>query len=185
MNKSFFVLEENVHIRDRWFLGDFQSTDSGDRQRLTSHTPCIGTFDIDPGEGGRPMDLSLTAYGLPIASKRLALLIARLAGNKVKLVNARIRGYGEFAFVQCLHSIDCVDRISSRFDLFDNDDPIESRRGKFKAFLKLIVKPESIPNDAHFFYADGWSFRPVVSEEMKQVILSTGENSVKFLPANP
>jgi hypothetical protein len=179
------MLEENVHIRNRWFLGDFQSTDSSDQQRLASYTPCIGTFDIDPGEGGRPLDFSLTAYGLPIASKRMAPLIARLTGNKVRLVDARIRGYGEFMFVQCLSSIDCVDRRKSSFDVFDNDDWIESRRGKFKAFVKLVVKPESIPSDAHFFHADGWSFRPIVSDEMKQIILSTGENSVKFLPANP
>jgi hypothetical protein len=185
VKRVFFMLEENVHVRNRWFLGDFQSTDSGDRERLTGYAPCIGTFDIDPGDGGRPMDFSLTAYGLPIASKVLAHTISELAGNKVKLVDAHIRGYGEFKFVQCLNSIDCVDRTNSKFDVFEDDDLIASRRGRIKAFLKFVVRPESIPPDAHFFHAGGWNFRPIVSEEMKRIILSNGENAVKFLPGHP
>ena len=184
MSRDFYMIDENALPRGRWFLGDFRSTNFEDRKRLDRREPCTGTFTIDPGSGGNALNFSLTAFGLPIATVPVAEAIAAIADADVHLVPARIKGYGEFRFVQCLRVVDCVDESHSIFETFEEDAPIPSMRGEYSGFSRLVVEEPKIPADAHMFFVARWCVRPVVSRKVTRALLDAGGLGVRFVPVS-
>ena len=182
MNRQYYMVEENALPQGRWILGNFRSTDFEDRRRLGRQEPCKGVFTVDPGDGGRALEFSLTAFGLPIATINLAETISRIAGDDVHLVPVRIKGYGEFRFVQCLRVLDCLDESRAVFQVLGDDDPTPSMRGQYSV-SKLIVDPARIPADAHMFHVARWCVRPVISSALRQVLVETGSVGVDFVEA--
>jgi len=180
MSNDFFMIDETAMPPGRWFPGDYRSTDFQDRKRLDQLEPCKGVFTIDPGDGGRALDFSLTAFGLPIASVPLAEAIAKVAGNDIHLVPAQIKGYGEYRFIQCLKVLDCVEESRSEFQTFNEDAPSPSRRGEYSDFSRLVVDPARIPPGTNMFLLARWRVRPIVSGALKKVLDQSGDLGVNF-----
>jgi hypothetical protein len=180
---AYYMIEENALPLGRWILGDFRSSDFLDRRRLGNGEPCRGAFTIDPGDGGRALDFSFTAFGLPIATLPIANSISSIAGSDIHLVPARVKGYGEYRFIQCLRSLDCVDKGRSTFDIYEDDAPVPARRGEYSAFTKLMIDTSRVPPNAHMFFIEKWRVRPIVSEAVKDVLTAASEIGVKFVPA--
>ena len=185
MTHKYFKIEDDVHVTDRWFLGDFHSTDFQDRRRFGICEPCRGIFTVDPGDGGSAPNFSLTAFGLPIAALPVAETISKIAADDVHLVPVRIKGHGEFRFVQILRALDCVDESRSEFESYEDDAPVPSRRGEYSSFHTLVVDQAKIPANAHMFHIAKWRVRPIVSEAVRSALMEAGDLGVKFLSASP
>jgi hypothetical protein len=181
---AYYMIDENALPPGRWFPGDFRSTDFEDRRRIGQGKPCRGIFTVDPGSGGRALDFSLTAFGLPIATLSLADAIKKIAGDDVHMVPVRARGYGEFRFVQCLRAVDCVDEGRSIFDLFEEDAPTPAMRGEYSGFRPLIIDVSKVSVNTHMFFIERWRVRPIVSETLKEALLSSGDVGVDFVPVS-
>jgi hypothetical protein len=175
------MVDENALPSGRWFLGDFRSTDFQDRQRIGRLEPCKGSLVVDPGEGGSALNFSLTAFGLPIATLDVADAISTIAKDDVHLVPVQIRGYGEFRFVQCLRALDCVDETRSTFETFDIDAPINSMRGNYSDFSKLVIDPSRVPANAHMFHVSRWRVRPIISSAIMRALIQAGNLGVAFI----
>jgi hypothetical protein len=64
---------------------------------------------------GAPMDLGITAMGIPIVSPRAAVLLLHAAADDVQLIPCRIDGVDRgFQVVNIVTRLDCVDRVRSK-----------------------------------------------------------------------
>ncbi len=178
MKPDYFEANIDVRVRNRWVLGDHESTDPEDRRRIFQAEPVRGRITIDPSEDGIGMGFSLTAFGLAVAKDDVAKKIKAVAGGDVQIVPASIEGHSGFSIVHCVRTIECVDETRSLFDKYPHDDP-HGRRG-YRGFARLIVDTRRIPADAHFFHAAGWEIKLIVSKQIRNIFRAVENVSVRF-----
>ncbi|MBC8028392.1 MAG: hypothetical protein H7Y89_20550 [Steroidobacteraceae bacterium] len=178
MNADYFQIHINVRIKNRWVLGDHESSDPEDRRRIYEGEPVRGRITIDPSDYGMALGFSLTAFGLAVAKDEVAEKIKAVADGDVQIVPAHIEGHSGFSIVHCLRTIECVDESRSVFDKYPDDDPYPDRRGGYRGFAKLIVDTNRIPADAHFFHAAGWQIKLIVSKPVRDIVKKVENASV-------
>jgi hypothetical protein len=178
MKPDYFQVDINVRIKNRWVLGDHESTDPEDRRRIFHAEPVRGRITIEPSDHGIEMGFALTAFGLPVAKNDVAEQIKSVAGDDVQIVPAFIEGRSGFSVVHCLRTIECVDEGRSVFDRYPHDDP--HRRTGYRGFAKLIVDTNRIPADAHYFHAAGWQIKLIVSKQIRNIVRAAENTGVKF-----
>jgi len=133
--------------------------------------------------GTRFRELSESAFGAPILSRRLGAAVEALAGDDVEMVPVTVAPDG----VRCvaanvLRVVDCVDEERSVFEVVKRSPfGVGRSAGNYSFFAKLALDGARIPSDAHVFRIERFRAALVVSETMRQTMESAGCDGAKFV----
>jgi hypothetical protein len=182
----YFDLTDELSIPGRWHLGDVMRGGDSMKVKLESRRPVAdGPVDVMVTDKGRSLDFSLTAYNVPIASDRLALAIALVAGADLQRLPAVIGGRRGYEVLHCTHLVDCLDEGRTEFTKWTKDDFRPDKAGEYHIVRGLTVDTDRIPPDAHFFRIAGWAVALIVSEELKAAMEHAGCLGARFADVSP
>jgi hypothetical protein len=120
------------------------------------------------------MDFTITAFGVPIVSSKVAAAIESQAGGDVQRVPAAIKGHFGFEALNVLRIVECIDESKSEFQKWTERDNRPDRLGHYRSVTKLRLDTTRISESDHIFRLAGWEVTLVVSEKLKQVIEQLG-----------
>lgn len=182
----YFRLTDELGIPGRWHLGDVMRGGYSMKVKLESRRPVIdGPVDVEVTDKGRGLDFSLTAYNVPIASNRLALAIAVVAGSNLQRLPATIGGNGGYEVLHCTRLVNCLDESRTEFTKWTKDDFRPDKAGEYHIVRNLMVDPDRIPIDAHFFRIGGWAVALIVSQELRAAMEHAGCLGARFADVSP
>ena len=172
--RTFFRLLDDVHIADRWHLGEV--LDNGCSLELWKGSAVEGgtSLKVTVDRPGRPLDFSLTSFAAPVARTGLACAIAAIAGMDLQRLPVVIDGYYGFEVLNSVRIIACLNENESEFTKWTQNDHRPELAGQYRMVTKLKTNPNRIPSDAHFFRIEGWRIGLIVSEAVRSAMETAG-----------
>jgi hypothetical protein len=107
--------------------------------------------------------------------------------SEVQLIPLRIEGIvtkNQYYLLVIKNDLDCVDRLKSDFDLWEEGNDIRpDKTGQFSAFYNLIVDPGLIePSGFDIFRLRNYDVCTIISQRLKDKLESTFIKGLKFSP---
>ncbi len=180
----YFRLRDDVNVDGRWHLGDVTS----DGLKCLGITPgsllTHGSLEVEVFQEGRNLAFSQTSFGVCVASPRLALAIALVAGTDLQRLPVAIPGHGDFEILQPTRAIDCLEESQSEFVKWKAGDHRADLEGHYRMVTRVVVAPDRIPSDGQFFRMARWHVALIVSDAVRQAMLSAGCEGAIFDPVD-
>jgi hypothetical protein len=178
----YFQLRDDVTIRGRCHLSDVVLPTGSepllDAGKLVSESgPLNGTVS----HPGRVLDFSLTSFNAPVATSSIADAVRGIAGSDVQCLPVDITGQPGMTVLNALRVVRCVDETRSEFIKWTREDHRADLAGQYRQVTKLVLAPDGVPFDAHFFRVEGWLVALIVSEAVKEAMERVGCMGVKFI----
>jgi len=177
----YFDLFDDMSVKGRWHLSEVTAAGEEVNWPLTDGRPYQGMtrVAVEVQYPGPPLDFTLTAFGVPVASKKLAAAVRAVAKGDVEGVPARIEGHSGFEVLNVVRTVDCLDEQRSRFTIWTDKDQPE-KVGHYESVPRLRVDPKRISGDAHLFRLARWEVALVVSERLKEAMERAGCRGARF-----
>lgn len=180
MSRAFFELVHDVEVPGMWHLGEITGP-GGTVPNLRSGAPCAEPLHIEVTVNGRPVDLTLTAFAIPVASAKVADMLKVEAGADVQLIAGQISGRGEFFVVNCLRIVDCIDENRTAGTRWSPHDAPPGQIGAYREISKLRVDAERIPPEVNVLRPAGWRVVCLVSERIRDWCVANKCKGVHFV----
>lgn len=178
----YFELTDDVHVPNRWHLGEVSSKD-GNKPRLRVGMPFPGgglhTEAFRPGDA---LPFSLSSFAVPIVGVSLSEAIVRVADGDVQRLPVEIYGSPGFEVLNVLRVVRCLDERRSEFVKWTAQDHRADLAGQYRMVTRLRLDPGAIPADAHAFRVEGWLIALIVSERVKDAMEAVGCLGARFAP---
>ena len=173
--RNFFRLMDDVHIPQRWHLGEVIER-GGAPVELGSGTPIRVaeplTLEIDLP--GKELDFCMTSFAVPVAKKVLGTAIVEIAGNDLQRFPVIIDSRQDYEVLNSVRIVKCLDEGRSEFIKWTHRDHRPDLAGQYRMVSKLRIDLGRVPPDSHFFRIDGWLIALIVSGELRQEMEEAG-----------
>ncbi|NMO18136.1 hypothetical protein HPC49_50760 [Pyxidicoccus fallax] len=186
MATRYFRLSDDVYIPGRWELGaprDSQGREFGSRVFLRGEPAQVeGKLRVPVYQPGKPLDLTLADAGtVPIATERVATVLAQLAPNDVQLFPVEVDTQPEEHFlINVARVVKCIDdQASEEVRYWMPEDGRPDRVGTYSSVVGLRIDPMKV-GDAKVFRTWGWHIALIVSDEIKKALERAGATGLKF-----
>jgi hypothetical protein len=97
----------------------------------------------------------------------------------VELFPVQIEGDEDFAIVNVLDVVDCIDEQQSKFTKWEERDGRPDKLGQYRMFTSLRLSAEKAAGH-HLFRLAGWNNVLVVSEALRDKFIETGCSGLGF-----
>ncbi len=170
----YFELVDKMDIQGRWLLGKPMDAQGG---RIDPWQFGRGRSVEAPSDmrmrlrvPGSPLDYSEAAFAIPVVSRRLRELLARLGVEEVQFFPASVESHDEPYFVlNVTRLVDCIDESRClRTVRWKPEDGQPEKIGDYRVVEGLRIDPLKV-GGARIFRARGWPVL-IVSEDLKQAI---------------
>ena len=186
MAHKYYRILDDIRFHQRWQLdapiSEVCDVDPSDftSGRLFTHNTLLTVLADD----GIPLDFTLAELDVPIVTARLGIVIEKLAKDDVQLIPVEIAGVeGEFAVLNTLCTIDCLNEERSKFTKWQIEDGRPEKIGEYRMVAKLVVDTNRI-GSSHIFRVRGWDVPLIVSETIRQTIIEGGFKGALFQPVS-
>ena len=176
-----FQIRDDMTIRGRWHLSDVLLAtgvepllDAG--ELVHDSGPLRGTVS----HAGRVLDFSLTSFNVPVATSALAHAIRSVAGSDVQCLPLEVASQPGMVVLNALRVVRCLDETRSEFTKWTERDHRADLAGQYRQVTKLVLAPDRVPAEAHFFRVEGWLVALIVSEAVKEAMDRVGCLGAKF-----
>lgn len=178
----YFRLVDDMTIPKRWHLGSATLSDgTAPRLRAGIRFDFFEAPNILVTQAGRLLEFSLTSFGVPVATKKLADAVVAVAGSDVQRIPVRIAAQSGMVVLNAVRVIRCLDETRSEFIKWTKQDHRPELAGQYRQITRLVLDGESIPSDVQVFRIDGSLVELVVSEQVKEAMESVGCLGAKFI----
>lgn len=166
--RKFYRLRDDMHIPGRWHLDDPIDDEGSDPRRFTDGVTVDvrSALNIDVQVVGIPLDFTLTAFAIPVASTRLADAFAKIGGIGFQRIPVTVNGQHGYDILNATRLIRCIDESRSEFMKWTEQDHRADLAGQYRSVWRLRIDPTLIPADVHAFRIDFWEVALIVSEEL-------------------
>jgi hypothetical protein len=178
----YFQLRDDMTIRGRWHVcevmfpsGEEPLFDTGEPVSLSA--PLVGTVS----HAGRVLDFTITSFNAPLATSSIAEAVSSLAGSDVQCLPVEVAGQPAMKVLNALRVIRCLDETRSEFIKWTKQDHRADLAGQYRQVTKLVLAPDAVPADAHFFRVEGWDVALIVSEALKEAMERVSCFGAKFI----
>lgn len=179
-----YNVEGDEGVSERWHLKTPYYTDPKDTiyWTLTSGTPVKvpGVVTVPIQYEGPEIDFTLAGFDVPVVRSELLDAMVGLDPKGIQRVRCAIPAHPGFEILVATRAIACVDERGSKFVKWTEDDGRPDKTGSYRMFTRLVIDDLKIPKGVHIFRVEGWTIALVVSEDMKQVMESTGCSGIVF-----
>ncbi|RFS21175.1 hypothetical protein DVR12_17735 [Chitinophaga silvatica] len=178
-----YRLVDDLSINGRWFLGELTSpqieVDVWEYNSVGPVTVSDLPLFIEVAENGVALDLTFAAFDVLICNSKSAKMLKE---NEVQLLPVSIIGEQDtdYYVVIILNEVDCIDRESSDFTLFEENDSIRpDLAGEFSSFFVMVVNDDLLGN-LDIVRVKGFNNTVIISERLKDSIVTLGLTGIKF-----
>jgi hypothetical protein len=173
---------DDLRIPGRWHLGEPLTDESRDPSEFTVGRPSqissVPNIDIDiPGVA---LDFTLTTRIVPVASKQLAQVVSKFAGDTVQRIPVTISGHEGYEILNIVRSVDCLDESRSEYTKWREADERPDLIGHYRMVSVLHIDTSRVPSDLHIFRIKWWNVALVVSSELVRAVKSGHALGPKF-----
>lgn len=167
--------------RDRWHLDQVLGLDDSfplltRGERFVPTAPLFTEVHSD----GPELEFTLSTFGVPIASRRLAEAMARVDSDGLQLVDVDVRGRGPRTILNVVRVVDCFDESGSDFRRWSAEHGRPDRIGEYREVNRLALDAVRIPAGAHIFRVARYRRPIIVSDRMRQTMLAAGSDGAEF-----
>ena len=181
----YFRLLDDVRVPGRWHLGELTMPGAVAPDFLGGGDFPVGTSALVAiSHAGKPLDFCFTSFGLPVAKKELADVIASIAGDELQVVPLLVEGDSGYVVIHARRLVACLDEKRSEFVKWTDRDHRSDLAGRYRMVTKLIVDSQRIPTRTHVFRIDGWPIALIVSQTVKDMMEAAGCVGAKFEEAS-
>ena len=187
---KYYRLREDVCFPGRWHLGDIRFVDNWLFRDPPQDFLEPGSNEVEVRVEGAELDFSLTVrYGVPVVSGRFIEALTGLheidephnfvVFNSLEILSER-ETEAQYFTMAIESQADCVNESSSRFEKFEENDPIRpDLAGSYKAFTELAIYEDKCKG-LHFFRLKKHLGAIIVSEEVKKKLEAKKITGVVF-----
>jgi hypothetical protein len=204
MKMTYYLLEDDLNLDDRWYLNRLCDTDGVEldsREFCYGRPVDVGSYIaakswregipirarpplkilLDPKRNGRPLDFTFTNANLPIAAPKVAAILRALVSNDVQFIPASVESQlCEHWIINVVSLIDCIDVGRSEIQWYGEGDNIRPDKvGKPEMISRLVIAPDR-SGQHHMFRIKGWTVEVVVSNIIKEAFEQEGVTGVRF-----
>ncbi len=168
----------------RWFLSGLSSSkgEAVDDYQFKRGNP-VDVFEplrISVQIPGRVLDF--THWPLPIVKPRVADIIEAMDPHAIQRIPIKVIGHDEpFEVMNVIARLDCIDRSVTKIRMWTEEDGFPELVGKYKAVEWLKVDPSKV-GGSHIFLIEKWTVAMVVSDVLRESLVSTHVTAISFLP---
>jgi hypothetical protein len=179
MRSRYYRLVDDVHLPERWHLGEVEFEDGVFRDLLAGERIVgVPSASVRASAPGRELQFCLTSFAVPVAVTPLAVAMAMLAGQDLQRIPVGVDGTIGFEILNTTRKVRCLDELRTEFTKWTLADHRPDLAGQYRAVFDLHVR--DIPVDAHIFRIDGWNVGLIVSDTMKALMEKSGCLGAKF-----
>lgn len=184
MMRKFYRFRDDMNIPGRWHLDDPIDDEGSDPRRFNRGitVDARSALSIDVQVSGMPLDFTLTAFVVPIASSRLTDAFARIAASDFQRVPVTVGGKRGYEIVNATKVVQCVDENRSEFIKWTELDGRTDLVGQHRMFAKLLIDPGLVPSSVHLFPIYLWEVALIASEELMEAARSINATGPLFQP---
>lgn len=183
-NQFYRVRSDDERYPGQWFL-DYPISMGGqaiDPREFTSGKPYKGPRPtaLQIRNTGEEIAFSLAAFDMPIVSDPVAKTLARMCCSEIELFSVEIpRSRGNFAILNVIHSLACLDEARSEFTRWQPGDHRPDLVGQYHWVSKIRIDP-GLTEDSHIFRIVGWQIALIVSQPLKEKLEAIPRLGVLF-----
>jgi hypothetical protein len=165
----------------RWFLDLAAESPPIDIWKCQESDPGAEPVELKVFQPGPMVDFDRVSFGIPVFSHRAAIVVQRICGGDVQLLNATVHNpQSEMRIANITRCIDCIDREKSLITYY-SPDHLE-KPGEISGVLRLFVDSEAAKNH-HMLRPMGWEIALIVSEVVKRELEAIEFTGGEFWPA--
>jgi len=178
----YFRLVDDVAIPNRWHLGCATLQD-GSEPRLRAGVRFDSTVVpvVPVTHAGRVLDFTLTSFAVPVVTADLASAVRVVVGSDIQLVPVSIGSLEGMVALNVLRVLRCVDETRSEFVKWTEHDHRSDLAGQYRRITRLVLDGPTLPADAHAFRIENSLVEIIVSERVKEAMVSRGCLGAKFI----
>ena len=179
---KYYRLLDDVHIKDRWHLGEVTSRVDGSTLdlRLGVRMDSQIILESQITHAGQALDFCLTSFATPVARKGLAHALAAVSHDDLQLLPVNIGTDKSFEIINVVRVISCLDEKRSEFVKWSKADHRSDLAGQYRMVTDLKVDPAQIPRNVNICRITGWLIAIVVSDTAKAAMENAGCVGAKF-----
>ncbi|HXT17112.1 MAG TPA: DUF1629 domain-containing protein [Gemmatimonadaceae bacterium] len=180
-----YRIVDDLKLPGRWFLGHARDSAGAefDVRRLTVGVPSSysGELNLAMRRVGRSLDFTFSDFDLPILRAQLAARLRDAAPNDIQLFPVRIDDVDEkFDAINVVSKRAAIDEQNSIIERWSASDGAPEKIGQYFMINKLRVDAEKI-DGASVFRLDSWEIALIVTEEIRNLLLSEETTGVNFI----
>lgn len=141
-------------------------------------------FSVNVSYPGRSLDFCLTSFGIPVATSRLAEVVAEAAGKDLILVPLSVEGDNNYKILYTRVSVACLDESRSEVARWttkkDRGSTLKAKEEEYDMVVGLHVDPDRIPPMLNVFRVREWNVALVVSDTVRLAMQSAGCTGALF-----
>jgi hypothetical protein len=178
---KYYRLVDDVSLKGRWHLGELVGQ-LGVPIELDEGKPVdLGPLRSQVVHTGFAPDFCLTSFNAPVASSRLALAMASVAGNDLQLLPLHVDNAPSLWALNSSRTIDCLDENRSTFQKWNVEDQRADLLGQYRSVSKPRLDGQRIPVDSDIFRIARWTTGLVVSSRMRGEMERCGCTGAEFI----
>jgi hypothetical protein len=129
---------------------------------------------------GPPLDFTLGDFDVPVATGRVAQLLARVASTDIQRFPIQINGHeGDYEIINVISRVECIDLNRSDITYWTEEDGLPDMVGRPQMIADLIIDPE-LAKGHHLFRPQGWEVALVASDIVKAIFEEERITGVTF-----
>lgn len=172
---KYFDLFDDVYVPNRWHISEVRDNTGYepafvDGESLTIKPPLRARV----GKAGRAPQFSLSSFGAPLVTTRLALAMAEVAGGDFQQFPVDIDGHDGIVALNAVRAIQCLDESKTEFVKWTTADHRADLAGQYRTVSGLRILSDVIPKSTHLFRIYGWTVALIVSERLRDAMEAVG-----------
>jgi hypothetical protein len=198
---AFFQIEHEFPQTGRWYLNGLRDhvgnqldvrdftygvpIETEPKLRLSSPTDgrmidVVPPLTMSLRRLGPPLDFTLGDFDVPVATQRVAQLLARVAGDDIQRFLTYVDGHiGDYEIINVTSKIKCIDLQRSDITYWTEEDGLPDMVGKPQMIADLIINP-ALTEGRHLFRPEGWTVALIASNIVKEILEGEGVTGIGF-----
>ena len=177
----YFRLVDDVAILGRWHLGEAMRRETAAVDLCNGEPAANEPLSVAISRQGHPLEFTLTSFGVPIVTTRLAMKVDRVAHADMQQILTSVDGSTGYVALNVTRLVACVDEARSEFVKWTSQDHRADLAGQYRAIHKLCLDSANIPPDAHFFRVANWTVGIMISDLFRETMVAANCCGAKFL----
>ena len=180
---EYYEITHEVEIENRWYLAEINDASGNELdphlfQKGNTVTITQPLF-VRPNQIGRPLDFTLTAFGVPIVSNKLGDIIYNSTSNLIQRIPVTIEpNVKGFEIINILKTIKCLDYNKTFVQRYDSKFGDPSLIGKVQFLSKITIEPVNPICD--IFRLDEWKIIAIISGRLREILHSPNLTGMIF-----
>jgi hypothetical protein len=180
---KYYRVLNDLHIEDRWFLGEVNFDDEWDFWQYVSPGVALvpdKELVVSVTEEGKSLDFNMADFELLIINEKVASLLNKEEVQLIPIKVDKLKSKVPYFLMVVKNAIDCVDEEKSQFMKWEPGNKIRPDKvGEYENFMKLVINPSKV-GSTNIFRIKGFDVAVIISQSLKESLEKNNIKGVRF-----